>query len=943
MSSIQVGAVLRHIRQLAPAPKGPDLPDHQLLQTFAQQRDEAAFAALLHRHGPMVLSVCRHVLRDAHDAEDAFQAVFHLLSRKANSIHRAEAVSGWLYRVAYHVAVRAKANAARRRVLEKRAVPMLSADPVLDLSLRELRAVLLEELEGLPEKFRGPLVLCGLEEKSLAEAAHLLGWTLGTVKGRLQRGRQLLRIRMRRRGLEIPALLSATGLAFLSSSGQVSAALADATLRSIVQPVAGGAVSAEVAALVQGASKSLFTRKIRWITFLLLALSVAAGAFGVVWHRAAAADPPPPQQISTQQGLAQAKPEGEAAVEVHGRVLDPEGKPIAGAKLYLAGSKAEQATSGTDGRFQFATDRPARERVASAGSPLQVMAVAEGYGCDWNTVPSNAEMMLRLVKDVPISGRILDSDGQPVGGARIGVSAVYAPRGEDLGSYLEAFRKGQGEDFAKVWKGPLPGPNAVATTAADGRFRLTGVGRERIVHLHLEGSAIATIDQLRVLTRVTETVPGPGKSTLHGASFDYVAMASRTIRGVVRDKETGLPVAGVSVRHLPDQGSNSVTDKEGRYELRGLAKAPGYLLHLTPADGTWFQIRVRLGDTLGLAPLTADFALVRRLTVRGKVTDEDGMPIAQARVDYHALRGNPHVEKMPDAGRAEGNNGGQPEIGWQPHSETTTGPDGSYTLTVLPGPGVIGVRASRPEAYMPAFVSLKERKAYFRTPVNEPQSEDHLTVATGGRGLGSITQSSYNALVLLEPGRMGETLVKDATLERPRERKGRVFGPDGQALTGVTVVGLTLEGIETLQEADFTVRNVNPRANRNLVFFHKDKNLGFFLKDLHGNPSEPVTVRLQPCGSASGRIVDEDGKPLASLRLSVQGRALPTLGEEGGGFQLVTADKDGRFRVDGLIPGQPYLVSEAVNYTGRLRISTPVLVEPGKHQDLGDIKARPGK
>src|SRR5215472_5746075 len=201
MSSAPLGVVLRHIRKLAACRKDEEAPDSQLLERFATLRDEAAFAALLKRHGPMVLGVCRSVLRDLHDAEDAFQAAFLLLAQKAGAIHRREAVSGWLYRVAYHLAVRAKANAARRRVLEKKAVIMPSVDPVLDMSLREMRAVLFEELEGLPEQYRAPLVLCGLEEKSLEEAARLLGWTKGAVKGRLQRGRQLLRARLGRRGL----------------------------------------------------------------------------------------------------------------------------------------------------------------------------------------------------------------------------------------------------------------------------------------------------------------------------------------------------------------------------------------------------------------------------------------------------------------------------------------------------------------------------------------------------------------------------------------------------------------------------------------------------------------------------------------------------------------------------------------------------------------------
>src|SRR5712691_2148448 len=131
MSSTQVGAVLGYIRKLAADRQDKDLPDRQLLERFAAHRDEAAFAALLKRHGPMVLGVCRSVLHNLHDAEDAFQAAFLVLTRKAGSIHRREAVSSWLHRVAYHLAVDAQADAARRRVLEKRAAVMPSADPVL--------------------------------------------------------------------------------------------------------------------------------------------------------------------------------------------------------------------------------------------------------------------------------------------------------------------------------------------------------------------------------------------------------------------------------------------------------------------------------------------------------------------------------------------------------------------------------------------------------------------------------------------------------------------------------------------------------------------------------------------------------------------------------------------------------------------------------------------
>jgi RNA polymerase sigma factor (sigma-70 family) len=936
MSSAQVGAVLRHIRHLASAREDGDLPDHQLLERFARNRDEAAFAALLRRHGPMVLSVCQSVLHHLHDAEDAFQAAFLLLAHKAGSIHRREAVSGWLYRVAYHLALRAQANAARRRVHERRAVPMPSADPVLDLSLREVRLVLFEELENLPEQYRAPLVLCGLEEKSRDEAARLLGWSRGAVKGKLERGRELLRARLRRRGLEVSSGLCVAALALNSASARVSAPLADSTLRAAVKVAAGGgtvagAVSAEVAALVQGASQSMFSGKAKIATALLLALTVAAAACGVARHRAAAADPPAPEQNQAAKKAPGDRPKSEAegAVEVRGRVLDPDGKPVAGAKLYLTRSAPERATSGPDGRFRFAVSRSEREKGVAGDSPLQVMAAAEGHGCDWvNIDPAAEELTLRLVRDVPIRGRVLDPDGKPVAGARLTVRSLCAVQGDDLGGYLEEARKGFGLAFAKEWEGPLLGPAAVLTTGADGRFRLDGAGRERVVFFRVEGPAIASTS-LEVMTRAAEPVMGPQWRHVYGAAFDYVGIASRPIRGMVRDQATGKPLAGVTVGHYHDREHGVLTDPEGRYELLGLVKSRHYMLKVTPADGLYFQRHVELQDTPGLGALTGDIELVRgRVTVRGKVTDQaTGRPVVRARVEYHPLFGNTNVNQLAGVSK--------------PCAEATTGPDGSYAVTVLPGPGVIGVVGPGPEAYMPAMVTLKERKDFFQDRIVDEQGEDTLTVAGGGQSRGAVSQDRLHALVLLEPGEKDEALVKDVALERAKERKGRVVGPDDQPLTGVTVCGLVRHGIETLKGAEFTVRGINPRANRPLVFYHKGKNLGRFVKELRGDTSEPLTVKLQPCGSASGRVVDQDGQPVAGLRLAVQGRALPILGNAGGGCQLVTTDPDGRFRVEGLVPGQEYHVSEAHTSDGFLRVYAPARVEPGKHQNLGDIKMAP--
>ncbi len=179
---------------------GSDLDDAALLNQFLLDRDPAAFEAVVTRHGPMVLRLCQRLLADAHDAEDAFQATFLVFLRKAASIRPASALAAWLHRVAYHVALGSRAARRRRR---EGAAPDLPApdprpDPLSELTAREVLQILDEEVQRLPTVYRSPVVLCCLEGLSQEEAARQLGWTSGSVKGRLERGRKRLRQRLAR-------------------------------------------------------------------------------------------------------------------------------------------------------------------------------------------------------------------------------------------------------------------------------------------------------------------------------------------------------------------------------------------------------------------------------------------------------------------------------------------------------------------------------------------------------------------------------------------------------------------------------------------------------------------------------------------------------------------------------------------------------------------------
>jgi RNA polymerase sigma factor (sigma-70 family) len=195
--------VLRFLRRLAVRGQATQLQDSELLERFVAKRDEDAFAALVQRHGPMVYRICLQVLDNESDAEDSFQATFLVLSRKASSVRKQQSVGSWLFGVAHHVATNLRRTRGRRRSRESKIAEPLVADPLTALTLREAQTILNEELARLPEEYRAPLVLCGLEGATRDEAAHQLGWPLLKLKNHLEQARKRLRARLAARGLTL--------------------------------------------------------------------------------------------------------------------------------------------------------------------------------------------------------------------------------------------------------------------------------------------------------------------------------------------------------------------------------------------------------------------------------------------------------------------------------------------------------------------------------------------------------------------------------------------------------------------------------------------------------------------------------------------------------------------------------------------------------------------
>jgi RNA polymerase sigma factor (sigma-70 family) len=259
---------------------GAGLSDGWLLGLFVEGKDETAFEALVRRHGPLVWGVCRRML-DHHDAEDAFQATFVVLARKAPSIGRRDRLSGWLYGVAYRTALKAKAAAAKRRVKERPLKDVAMPEDQPPSERREVEAVLDREISSLPEKYRLSVVLCDLQGKSHKEAASHLGWPVGTLSGRLVRARAILAKRLARRGVALSAGSLAAALVEDATAG-LPTSLVISTVQAVEQAASVGVLSGEVIALAEGVLRAMFLAKLKVAAAVVLAFAALVAGTGIL-------------------------------------------------------------------------------------------------------------------------------------------------------------------------------------------------------------------------------------------------------------------------------------------------------------------------------------------------------------------------------------------------------------------------------------------------------------------------------------------------------------------------------------------------------------------------------------------------------------------------------------------------------------------------------------
>src|SRR5262245_19724526 len=293
MNGNHLGGLVRYLRRIKSVDTEASA-DGQLLDRFVRDRDEAAFTALVDRHGPMVLGVCRRILRDADDAEDAFQATFLVLAHKARSIARPQALASWLYKIARRTAMRAQIRRDRRRAQESVLDDAPAPEAIEDLAWHELQPALDEEVNRLPRKYRDAIVHCYLQERTYTEAAQSLGLAAGTVSSRLARARDILRKRLVRRGLTLSSGLLVGILSQQALSAAVPGALRDITTRAALRWAAGetlraGAATPAVAALTQGVLEAMSWTKTKVVAAALAAALILGWGGSALVYRALAA------------------------------------------------------------------------------------------------------------------------------------------------------------------------------------------------------------------------------------------------------------------------------------------------------------------------------------------------------------------------------------------------------------------------------------------------------------------------------------------------------------------------------------------------------------------------------------------------------------------------------------------------------------------------------
>jgi RNA polymerase sigma factor (sigma-70 family) len=838
------------------------LSDVRLLERYVVHRDELAFEALVRRHGTMVLGVCRRVLNDPNDADDAFQAAFLLLARKARSIWVDGSLGGWLHRVAWRIALQVKADAARRSDRERRAAERTREAITSGLGWEDTAVVIHQEIDRLPERYRKPVVLCYLEDMTYQQAAAQLGWSEATIRGRLVRARDLLRVRLSRRGVTLAGVaLGVAGLAALGTAAPVPAALLRAAVRSARQLALGesaAAVSATTIALMKQAARSMMITRFKSIAAAALLVAALTGLAAVVAATGIAGDermPAASPQVmkgdsAPAVAVAPTRPGKGETRSIRGRVLAPDGQPAAGAEVFVVVNLPRPLTmsvetsrtlgparTDAEGRFLLEVPRKLFDNYCMA----DMVAYRPGYasGLHGSIPDEGTDVTIRLDRERPVRVHLLDLEGRPASRVRVRVAKLSksrrpASRAMGMAMHGMAMRSKSGATvfLTSAPDRPLPGWLGMMIADEQGRLTIPGLARDEQVILEVLDDRFA-VQRVRI---------GTGRGVANGpAEPTFTLTPAHWLEGRVRLGESGPIATGATflvISHSkPEEDPQGIrirgqTDTEGRFRVN-VPRCERHEVLVYPPGGSPFAFRrVEVAATQGVSQ-PVEITLPRGVVVKGRVVESpSGRAVAGAILEYRPRRaGNPNFQKGAVADRG----------GYEPTA--VTGPDGSFRIGVLPGPGHLLVEA--PES---VYIAAETSDGAIKTGV------------PGGPRL-------YPDGLLAVDAPAGAEVEAAVTLRRGKSLRGRLIDPEGRPAVDAGVV--ERGGLDSLPagKGEFELAGLDPEKPVTVYFLDAENQLARIVTFSRPDFDRPVTVQLQRCGSARARFIDAQGQPFANARI----------------------------------------------------------------------------
>lgn len=647
---------------------------------------------------------------------------------------------------------------------------------------------------------------------------------------------------------------------------------------------------------------------------------------------------------------------------IAGQVLDPIGKPIS-AQVWIAGPPrdagwnrkplplewSKATVSNERGQFHIPESLIDAFPEPNSLQPMfvRIAATAPGFGFAWSDIEigqPNREVKLQLADDVPVLGKFVTTEGNPIADVEVSVVDITQPKRMPSSEKLIASGNSGSGVYTNwpMWMGNPPLVQSVVTDS-EGSFSISGIGAERYLRLQAHGASIADT-RLLIATRrppaeLTSGMIGVRRGRAESdyfSEFTHIAVPGRTVTGQVVDAESNSAIAGVRVV-VPVAWRSwlkpATTDEAGRFRITGIPADEQYTLELSPKGRPgYFRRELIIKDSSSEDELVAKIALTKRRVLQGRVVDATSGEGVPASIQYNALYPNPNVDEM-----------GHDEVA-QPLASSRTNDDGTFSIPVLPGLGAVSVETGD-ESYAGAYVKPSKVERHFRGHVMEAKPDEtgrykYFPTDAGDQSRGHMGLSLANGFKLLDVDPDKALQPISVQVHRGGVRKGEIFDEAGKPLTGVEVIGLgpsqSTATDTPLGTSKFAITGLHPEDTRTLAFLHRDRSLGAMVV-VKGGEQSFVRVTMRPTGSVRGKFVDSLGKPVHKLEVQEFDAVEPGVGCVG--FWIPEYKADGTFRCDGLIEGMTYFLrvqTPAKSYT-QVALSD-IQATPGKTKDIGTIK-----